>query len=284
MGKQRTFRTPYFTFNIKYFTQNEIEDRYSTLIQKLFEADLKVKVHSDKYIFIRRLQLSSDKKFFYGTFSRATKVEGDWIDTITKEIVTFNVPPELYANAKEVDFVFIPDCHRLCLRRDSAFSHNVIHKFLEVGLGHIVDSNSELIINVETSEDILQRIYDAQRIKSLEVLISYTNDDFGDEFEEWMDEELKDSRISNFHYNAKPDSSGNINVNSRLIKGTLALSKNNGNAIARIVNSDNKTETIKTVEHPKIDHVQLSSDSRDTYNFAKALAIKLLALYRPTQS
>lgn len=287
MAANRKYKNiTYNTVNIKYFVDSpsdNSQNRYSTLIQKLYEADLKIHVHSDKYVFIRKLQKDQRSGFYYGTFSRITRIEGDWINTTTKEIVEFNIPNDAGANLKEVDFVFEPKCHRLALRRSAAFSLKVIVKFLTLGLEHVKDTGSQVTVDIEKSEDVIQKIYNAKRVKKLSVSISYTNDDFEEDYGDWMDELLKDSRINNLDYKAKADASGNIDVDSKFVKGTLELSKNNGNAVASIVNENNKTETIKTREYPRVDNVKIDADIADNYNFAKATSDKLMERLRANQ-
>ncbi|MEP0368291.1 MAG: DUF4747 family protein [Cyclobacteriaceae bacterium] len=283
MAKRKHRKVSYNVFNIKYFSNTNNEDRlkYDLLIQKLFEADLKIHVHSDKYVFIRRLQKSPDGSFYYGTFSRVTRIEGDWINTTTKEIVNFDIPKDVFANLKEADFVFVPKCHRLALRRTPIFSLKVILKFLSLGLDHVKDPESQIAVDIEKSEDVIQKIFNAQRVKKLKVSISYTNDDFGDDYLEWMDEILKESRINDLSYEAKPDASGNIDVNSKFVRGTLSLSQNNGNAVARIVNSENRTETVKTIEYPRVDFVKVEAEIADLFNFARTAAQQLIERLRP---
>ncbi|WP_224994523.1 DUF4747 family protein [Cesiribacter sp. SM1] len=279
---ERTFEVSYYTFNIKEYSNLKGPDSYANLIHELYKNKIKIKTRGDSHLIIRSLSETTlnGEIILYGNLTKFTWIEGNhWFNFDTMEIENYEIPRNLFPNSKETEFVFVPSCHRFSVRRDPSINPNSVLKFLNDGLNYANPEGSKIIINIEQSSDIFDRIYSAKKVERLNVNISYTNDDFSEGYEEWMDKMLKDANIQEFSYKAVADESNNINVNNKLVKGTLELAQNNGSVDAKIVNESGRKETIHTSEYPRVDKAKVNT-RKDRFSFAVSVASQLIERLR----
>lgn len=235
------------------------DEDYIRLTQKVFDEKLKFQLRGTSYGFIRRLypMKIGDRNYFFGKFSKFTVIEEkEWIDLSKREVVEFEIPRDLFPNLVETDFIVVPEAHRIVVFSTPKISPNLIVKFFKLALESVKGETEEVIVTLEQSQDVFDEIFDAEIVKSLEISISYTNDDITKDAEKWMDRQLKEAGLNNLSMKATPDSKGKINVNTQLISGALKLAKSNGNATANIVTKSGKKKKIITRQHPRFEEVK----------------------------
>lgn len=256
--RQGVIKTNYFGFNIT-LRSNERNGTlaYTELINALANISF-VRIFSDKAMTLRNKFVTKgvidgiENDFIYGNLVKFTLLEGDhWYNSQNKDVENFNPPVNVYPNAFETDYVFIPAAHRFFIKISSKISVKSTQLFLTEGLKQASSTTEQVNVTVIQSHDVIDRIINSEGLQSLQVVVSYTNDDLGDEAQQVIDDLLKDSNTGEAELNLKPDQTGALKTDSKLVRGFLELAKENGNATARIIKQDGTKEKIVTSNHPE---------------------------------
>ena len=236
--KKRSFNIS--MFNIKISPKESHEDfteLYSNLIKSLHNENIAINTRGEKWMELRTQFSIEDNKVLYGKLTYYTMLDGaDWYNRRTKMIETVELDEDLYPNAKEIEYYFIPETHRFCfINKTNGIAMSQIEIFLREALPKLIVDNKEVLVNQELTSDVIERIINAPKLFRLEVGISYSNNDLSDEFEELFDDELRDSQVQNLNMIAKSFKSDTIKIEkSKLLKAALKLSQSNGYAEATI--------------------------------------------------
>lgn len=249
--------------NIKLLSNNRSGDiAYADIISKIKSRKISIPVRGDTHMIFRtqfadRIRIEGrDVEIMYGKISTYTVIDGnDWINLNNMEVETVDLPANSFPNLKETDYIFIPSAHRLAIVDNRTFSINTAKKFLIGAVGAVIERDEQFEVNIEQSEDIFERIVNAESVKKLLIDISYSNADTGDDTYEFMDTLIRDSEMKRLKMEATPNHTGNINANSRLVSGALKVAQSNGYAKATITEAGKKIK-IDTNEHPRIIQVQ----------------------------
>jgi hypothetical protein len=280
IGRQK--KTAFIILNFKLSSQKRSgKDAYIELVKTIFEKKTKVGLHGPLDGFIRRLfPMEIDgSTVLYGKLCKFTHIDGtEWINFETTEFTEFEVPANLFPNPVDIDFVVIPEAHRIAVAIGNKISPNLVLKFFKQAISLAIEQGEQFDVTLEQEKNVFKEIKEAQSVKSLEIYISYTNDDITKDAEKFMDDQLKESHIHKLEIKATPDSSGGINMNTTVIGGALKLAESNGNAKATIINKNGKRKKILTSDHPRFEEV--SSNVDDERSLAKAIRDLLLRLFR----
>ena len=93
-------------------------------------------------------------------------------------------------------------------------------------------------------------------IKEIDITISYSNHDLTDDIRSYIEDDMRNTNVKQLNINAKEKRNEHIILReNRLLKGALLLSQSNGEAKAKIVDSNGRTKTIKTSEFPRVENV-----------------------------
>ncbi len=265
--------------NIKFISNPPVsEDVYLNLLKQIHEKKLAFKVPGGKYAILRLLfesTVSGQTKYLYGKFSKFTSIDGkDWIDLTSLAVSEFQLPPNLFPNLIETDFVFVPKAHRFALLVNSNFNIFSAQSFFQSAIKEAVGATPEYDVIIEQSEDIFREIIEAEIIEKLEISISYSNSDNYKEAEQYMDEQIKKAKARSLDLVIKPKKGESISLDSQLVKGAIGVAKKNGFAHATIKNNGKK-KYINTERHPE--KLVLSCDPD---NVSNNLAEKILDEYR----
>jgi hypothetical protein len=256
MTKQRDVRFTYQVLNIKLVSElRKGTDAYRQILENIYTNSIKKSTTRGKMVILRTMfpcELDG-KKFFYGKISRFTNIENqDWINLTTKEIEHPDFDPNLFPNLQETDYVFVPQAHRFIIRKSPEFTVYNAEDFFNKSIREVIGTEEDFSVNIEQSQDIFESIYNARSVERLLISISYTNsDDIGAEATEWMDDELRDSHSQKavLQFDANPNQG--INLETKLIKGSLGLAVENGEVEATVYDNDNRKKKIITKKHPK---------------------------------
>lgn len=251
----RPVRFTYQTLNIKLLSNKRSGTAaYNQILEAIFSESISKPTSRGKRVILRTMFPAEldGKRFFYGKISRFTDLENqDWLNIRTKEIENPELDENLFPNLQETDYVFVPQAHRFIIRKSPSFTIHNAEDFFKSALRDVIDIDEDYHVVIEQSEDIFEEIYNAQRVERLCITISYTNsDDIGDDAAEWMDEELKDGMISKAFMHFESDHNKDINLDTKLVKGSLALAKDNGEVEATVIGLDNRKKKIITKKHP----------------------------------
>lgn len=249
----------FWGFNIKLISNERSgEDAYFDMIHKMFTADIRKPIGNDKAATMRN-QVSKSYAFndvehrvLHGKLTRYTLLDGtQWYNEVTKEYEDPKLQKGIYPNGFETDYIFIPAVHKFFVANNSKVTRNMVHAFLEEALKEVIDSKEDFTLNVMQSQDTIEQIINAPQLRDLYVDVTVTNDDAGDKAQEAIDKMLKKNNIRKFEANIKPDISGALNGKEEFIRGLLELAKDNGEAVAHVVNEDGKKVKIVTSDFPE---------------------------------
>lgn len=251
-------------FNIKlYSSTRKGKDAYIELFNELYQKKItKPTGHSNNGI-LRTQFSTANSDVIYGKISRFTliDIEGEWLNMEKMEKDSYELPKHLFPNLKETDYYFIPEAHRLAVKRDSSVSLNTVTNFLNNALKEVVRQGEAFEVNIEQSISAFEEIFNAKRVASLEIDISYSNADFNEAATEYMDNELKSSNTQKVKMTFRPDQHNSIQVeNSQIISGALGLAKSNGSAVAVIYDDNNKRKTVETKSFPRLERMEAKAD------------------------
>lgn len=235
--------------------------RYIELIDKIHKQKIEINTHSDKFTALRLFFPNYRKNVLSGTLVNFTKLNPKLpgFNRNTNEIEHISYDQNIGPNAKEEKFFFVPIYHRLFIRRNSKFSYSQVIKFFQEAFTQVINDDESININTETSKEGIEKIISAN-IKSLKINLSYSNNDNYEDWDEIIDNELKDNNISNASYNYHPENGKNITIPEKsLIRSQLNLSRHNGYAEAK-TRENGKLITIKTTDHPLVIPIELNED------------------------
>lgn len=244
-------------FNIKVSPKTESEDfteMYSKLIKKLHSENVAINTRGDKFMELRTLNSFNEDEVLYGYMTYYTILDTkDWYNKRLKTIETVELNEDLYPNAKEVEYFFIPKAHRFCfISKTNGIAMSQVELFLQKALPGLVEVGKEVIVTRELTEDVIERILNAPSLSRLEISLSYSNNDLSDDFEELLDNDIRDGHVEHLNLTAKSFKAETIDINnSKLLKAALKLSQSNGYAEAVIQNEHGKNEIVATVEYPR---------------------------------
>lgn len=288
MSKSKVEKLKLFQFhgiNIKLLSnERKGEQAYFDLMRDLFDKDIIARVSSEKSMTLRTqarrtiVWRGNEYRILYGKITRFTMLEGEhWYNAKKKEIESIALPlQDIFPNGFETDYYFFPFAHRFFVRINSKVSLKAIENFLQLGLGRVVKDNEKFSITIIQSSDAIEQILNAPELNYLTVRISYTNDDIGDDAQELIDQLLKDGQIGELNATIKPDQHGSLDTNSKIVKGLLEISKENGTAEATIKNSQGQREKIITHDHPEKFTVEDVSED----NIISKLLFQVITKYR----
>jgi hypothetical protein len=258
--KKRSFNISIFNIKISPKEKNkDFTELYSSTFKKLHSENIAIRTRGDKYMELRTLYESEKKEVLYGNIIYYTILDGkDWYNKNTKLIEEKEVADGLYPNAKEIEYFFIPEAHRFCfISKSNGIAMSQIEIFLKEALPKVVDNTKVILVTKELKSDIIEKILSAERLTRLDVGISYSNNDLSDEFEELLDNDLRDGQIKDFSISAKSFKSSTLDLqNSKMLKAAVKLSQSNGYAEATIIDKLGKSENIATIEYPRKDLIK----------------------------
>jgi hypothetical protein len=268
--------------NLKLLSNTRSGDNvYKEIISKINKNKISVPVRGGKNAILRTL--FSDQYIFnndnyeilYGKFSKFTIIDGkDWINLDTMDVENVEVPENKFPNLVETDYVFIPDAHRFIIVTTQSVNIGAVETFMKFAIKEVINSDEDFEVVVEQSEDIFEEIRQAEEIHKLLIRISYTNADTGSDAFDFMDQQLKESKIGRLSMEISPDHNKNINTESTLISGALQVAQSNGFAEATVkINGQRKT--IDTKLHPR----RIPLQSEET-NFKKKIFDTVMNLFR----
>lgn len=270
--------------NIKLMSNNRRGDEaYKEIVSQIKSQKIHIPVYGENQHMILRTQFSTlvrvgeqNIEVLYGKISKYVIIDGDdWINLSNMEVENVDLPANLFPSLKETSYFFIPRAHRFAFVKDQGISANYVHKFLSNAVNMVIETDEQSEVIIEQSEDIFERIINAESIKKLLINISYSNADTGDEAYEFMDSQIRESEMRKLKLEATPNQNGDIKTSSLLIKGALKVAQSNGYAQATIVENNIRIK-IDTKTHPRIIHTKCEETSLLGY-----VVNQIMNIFRP---
>lgn len=244
--------------NVKLMSDDRSGDAaYTDIIKKINQKKVSIPIRGDRHMILRTqfenvVEVNGKNwNVLYGSISTYTVIDGkDWINLENMEVESVDLPRNTFPNLKESDFFFVPGAHRFAFVVKSGFNANAVEKFLKDAISQVVDEGEDFSVTKEQDESDFEQIFQADIVKKLEIDVSYSNQDTGNEAMEFMDEQIKAAHMKRMKIEGTPDNTGNIDVNVKILKGAIGLAQHYGKVTASII-KNGVSSKIVTDWHPK---------------------------------
>ncbi len=264
----------------------EKDEAYMRLIEKLSENKIHMRVAENKHMIIyngyRSKTTFSNVEYIYGTIGKGIYFEQDEINSIiiskAKTEKTKNDLDKI-SGAKTTTYIFIPSAHRFCILMNSGITGNETYKFLKSSLKSVADKADIVEVEIEKDSKIVDEIFQAYKIHSVDYTISYTNDDTMSEIADAYDARLKRLHIGKMNLKAEADHNGELNMeeDDELLKGGIELATSNG-TINKVVITKKQGEAKKTISN--IDKTRNFEVTANDENFKNIIVNFIMKLFR----
>jgi len=242
--------------NFKKSIGEPIPEDYSGFFERIFKEKVSAKARGNQRMLIRTLWTKKldNVEVKFGQISKFVVLDtNQWLNIQSLEVVEFEIPKNVFPNLKDLDFWFFPQFHRLVIDARSTAKIKIgdIEFFLKQTLNSICGENNEVVVTVEQDINGFEQIFAAKEVHSLEINVTYSNNDQAETWKQFMDQKFRETNTSSAHLDFKAPKGQSLQVDQPLILGSLALAQSNGDAIAKVVDQDGIGRKIITRLFPK---------------------------------
>lgn len=257
-------------FNIKLISEKRKgTEAYVQLIEQVFQNCPLVDVGRDRAMEFMRTSKEKDILLYFGQIIKYTILDkNNWYNRRTNQLQAYEIDNDMFPNSVECKFFFLPEIHRFCYIDKNQFSDLQMEHFLYSSFQPVINETEELKIDIEVSQDVINEILSAEIVSRLEINVSYTNNDLTEDYEMFVDEDLKETKVCSLHLVADSQKKSTLDLlKSKLLKGYLMLSRKNGSAVATIKNGKQPRKKIITKDHPNRLSLEVNKEfmERDVY-------------------
>lgn len=186
----------------------------------------------------------------------------------SKEDVQMAWDDDVVANKKEAQLIFIPDVHKVVVKRNSDISLNYLLQYMTGALEYIEPDTFD--VDTVKDRDTLDRIMTAEKLLSLTAHVSFSNPGRGDDFRALLDAKTRESNASSVEISMQGTEENPLQRDpDGLVSALVDISEENGSVKAVVQNgSAIGREVIDSKEHPLVFQVpQIIGDIASTlYN------------------
>lgn len=209
---------------------------YVNLFDAIYEQGKSYYTSNDKKTKLR--MYSKGNELIQCTLINYTKLDDndDWYDESTDQVVKHEIDPNIYPHAKEWNVYFMPEKHRMAVVSKSGISWSQIETYFNKAFEDAVGvlGYDEVVLTQETSQEGIDEIFSFDTIDTLEIEVSYSNNDTNDITAAAIDAEFKNSNVSKIMTKAtgskgKPFT---LKKDDSYMAALVKLSKHNGNVKA----------------------------------------------------
>ena len=228
---------------------------YVALFDKIHQQGRTYDTGREKKTKMRSYVKSNDCISF--TLINYTTLDGkDWYDEVSDKIVQHEVEPNIHPNGKEWNLFFVPEKHRLAVVVKRGISWPELSRYLNKAFGDAAEvlGYDEVKLTQETSQEGIDEIFSLDAIDSIEIEVSYSNNDTNDITAKLIDNQFKDSNISTIKTKAVGTKGKPITLNNKndYIPSLVMLSKHNGYTKAK-GKEGNKSKVVNTKNYPNVE-------------------------------
>lgn len=259
MGKKKSKKKEMAFINVVlYPTERQRSQCYIELLASIMESRCPIKMKSsDKSIVMRTFDICED--YYHGCFCQALFLtpESKTLDVTANLLEPASVDPNKGLDAKDIEFWFFPRYHRFAVLKSEV--KRIAH-FLFESFKFKLGDTDYFGVFIEKDSGTIERIINAEGVRSIRVKIRYTNNDNADEWEA-LDEDFRNSDTKEASLSLKAGRGMPIKAKvNRILRAFLHLSKSYGTAIAEIVEENGRTVKIDTKEHLLSRSVDMNQD------------------------
>jgi hypothetical protein len=287
--KSAAIRTTFTTLNIKIRqlgNKDSTPAEYADLFMKMANQKKKIRLASDLGGIIWRCQRerANGREIILGFITRYTIIEsGKWleIDNPEAEQTDVPIPAGMAANSRHTPFYFVPENHRLALRRGAkALTPFQAKLFFERAFKFALEPEQYIEIDIAPSEEQYNRILESKSLSRLDITLNFSNNDITDDFTAMIEEQIRNTKSRRWKIEAVSEDGELLDPSkSSVLQGALGAAKNNGTVEATEVSPTGKKKVIRPSTAPRTETItsELPSD------LLGDVGDKLLQMYpRPT--
>lgn len=254
--KEKTTKVRYLNVVI-YPEKRQSPQRYCELLTKISDANVAVNTYSEKITQIENLDLEQD--VYHGKLVNFTDLHGKkWFDKDKNVVEDFQFDLNKFPNAKEKEFYFFPNMHRIAVISNDAPSLGQVQKFFQYAFNKVASKKDDesVEVNIISESVIIDKIFSAKSLTSLEIHVSYSNNDLNEGYQAYIDETLKQDKVRKVDakFTATQKNPMSLSKNG-VVGGLLSLSQNNGYAVAS-GEIDGLKQTVSTQNYPKVSTIK----------------------------
>lgn len=235
-------------------TAKQCKDNYVALMDNIFNKQNKYQTGPRQ--FTRIISLSKSEPIYQGALVNYSVLDTEkpWYNEEKNELQQMSVDPNLNPDGKVWDFYFYPDFHRIAVPVRRGVSFTQVKKYLMLAFKDAAENLGfdDVVVNVVTSSEGIEAIFNLESIDRLSIEVSYSNNENFDVFDKAIEDEFRDENIGIMKVVADSPKNGVISLKKRSYLGSLIrFSKNNGNAKAK-GHREGKVFRINTDEYPRV--------------------------------
>ena len=228
-----------------------------------FYVNLFDKIHEQGKVY----NTGNDKKTKLRIYSKANEViqctlinyttlgDDNWYDETEDKLVKHEIEPNIYPHAKEWDIYFLPAKHRMAIVAKRGLSWGQIESYFTKAFedaGSVLGYD-EVKLTQETSQEGIDEIFKLESIDSIEIEVSYSNNDINDLTEAAIDSEFKRNNVSSIKTKATGTKGKPLTLHNddSYMAALVKLSRHNGYAKA-IGKIGRKQRKVNTRDYPMV--------------------------------
>lgn len=260
------------------------ERDYSSLIKKILDKKIAVKVYGDSFIAITQFNQETGM----GVFSKYSEIDidGNWFDVEDfgpadpEKIEEVSIPENLRPNHSAFYFRLYEDLHILTFESYSeskGLSARSVDRFFQKALAtaDIQNEYGRVESDIVKSYAEVQRIMDLPQLKELRIVIRRPNpDDLSGDFAEKIEERLREQNAEEYEEVIRSKDNDGISPNDRTRKLAIVATDNGEVSGKSIVNGVLTSHT--TTENPEKIASTYDKDVVDTRSFFQRLASEMV--------
>lgn len=245
---------------------------YIEALESLSNSDPLVHLRASRYISLKSLGksqfLESDgtvKVIYINLTSYDILNPEEFYNRRKKESVSLILDPDIVANFKEVEILFIPKIHRMAFRKNSKIALNHIERYFQKALNEVAGEGL-FDVDIVKSHDTIKRILSACKIYSVEADISFSNRDPSGGFKSLFDDKVNELNPDRLNIKMKGSKERPLqNVDDGLLEAIVEISESNGSVKAVVKEKESsKNTTINTAKYPALLTIDHTSQDLNT--------------------
>lgn len=274
--------TKWYVINIK-ARDVQTPQRYIDAFEHINEQDPLIQLRGNRHISIKSYQKSQilekdgTPRTLYLKLSAYDILNPDaFYDKKRKENVSLHWNPDIVANEKEVELIFVPKVHRAVFRINASVSLNYVVKYF-IGSLNVVEGEDLFDVDIVKDHDIIEKILTSYKVYKVDADISYSNADRSSGFRKILDDKLREAKAGRTRMTFIGSKDQPLSTEEDgMIAAVVGISESNGSVIARVKETQtSKVSTIKTQDYP----LKLSVAIKDRENDYTELYNKIVTEY-----
>lgn len=254
-------RSAWYAVNVKARVIANMNPQYYTdVIHRLQDNDPLVHLRGDRYMSIRSVMYSeihdseNTPNWIKITLSAYTILNSeDFYNRRSKEDVEVVLDPDIVANKKETELIFVPSVHVLAFRKYGDLTLNSVVSYLEDALMQ-VEGEGAFDVDVVKDRDVLNQIISSYKVITFKAQISYSNPGHTSGFRAQFEGKARDLGGNKLEVNAYGSKDNPLQKEpDGLLQTLVDMSEENGSVEATVQERENSgLKKIDTSKHPLV--------------------------------